>query len=178
MRLVNRVLAFLAAVALACLGAGVALEVIAVRLGADPVLVHWPVAYGWAERNTWHAGSVKLVFALTAVAGLILLVSQLKPRRPSRLPIAADNPATDAALTRRGLAAAIRAAAGEVDGIGDSSVRVRRRRVQVTATSAGASPQTAADLRGALTKAVDSRLDALQLKPRPRASVRVSTRSR
>lgn len=178
MRLLNRVLAFIVAAALACLSIGVIVEVIAVHVAGHPALVQWPVAYRWAEHNTFTAASVKLACAITAAAGLILLVVQLKPRRPSRVLVRAANRATDAALTRRGVASSVQAAVTEVDGIRSGTVRVRRRRVRVTATSAAAQPRSAERLRGALAQAIDSRLDALQLKHRPRIQIRLSTRSR
>lgn len=178
MRLLNRLLAFIVAAALACLGVAVIVEVIAFHLGTHPALVQWPAVYRWGNRNTFSAGSVKLACALTAAVGLILLAVQLKPRRPSRVPVQAASPATDAALTRRGVASAVQAAVTEVDGIRSGTVRVRRRRVRVTATSAAAEARTAQQMRGALAEAVDTRLDALQLKHRPRTKIRLSTRRR
>ena len=61
---------------------------------------------------------------------------ELKPRRVTRLPLRSGDEATDAAVTRRGLAGTLRAAATGVDGISSAAVKVRRRRARVTAAAA------------------------------------------
>jgi Family of unknown function (DUF6286) len=175
-RLVNRLLAALLALAIVVVGVLVVIEVIADRLNDRPAIVHWQHAYEWAHRTEWQSGSVRVTFIVAAVLGLILLLLELKPRRPSRMRIDSDQ--TDAAYTRRGVAASVHAAVTDVDGISRAAVRVRRHRIRVAATTAGVAPYTADALREPATQAAQARLEELQLKPVPSLAVRVTTRSR
>jgi|tagenome__1003787_1003787.scaffolds.fasta_scaffold19667136_2 hypothetical protein len=176
MRLINRLLAALLALALFVLGVLVVVEVIAQRLGNEPAIVDWPQIYNWASQTAWTQGSVRVTCIILAVVGLILLLAELKPRRLKRLPV--DSAASDAAYTRRGVATAIGYAVGDVDGISHTSVTVRRRKVKVQARTAGLEPYTAESLREPATAAARDRLNDLQLASNPKLSVRVTTRSR
>ena len=86
--------------------------------------------------------------------------------------------ATDTALTRRGLAQALRAAATGIDGITGAAVTVRRRRARVAARSAARGRAAADALKQPVTQALRSRLDDLDLYRPPRLKVRVTSRSR
>ncbi|HEX8304034.1 MAG TPA: DUF6286 domain-containing protein [Jatrophihabitans sp.] len=176
MRLVNRLLAALLSLALIVAGVLVVVEVVAQRLGRDPVAVDWPRLYDWGQRTQWQQGSVRVACILLALAGLLLLAAELKRSRPSRL--AARSDTTDAAYTRRGVAGTIRSAVSDVDGISSATVAVTRRKVKVAATTAGLQPFTAESLREPATAAAQQRLDALELQSPPALSVEVSTRSR
>ena len=79
---------------------------------------------------------VRVWSAILIVVGALILTLELKPRRVTRLPLRSGDDATDAAVTRRGLAGMLRAAATGVDGISSATVKVRRRRARVTAASA------------------------------------------
>ena len=176
MRLVNRLLAALLSLALIVAGVLVVVEVVAQRLGRNPAIVDWQQLHDWAKRTPWQQGSVRVACIVLAILGLLLLVAELKRSRPSRLAVRSD--ATDAAYTRRGVAATIRSAVSEVDGINSASVSVSRRKVKVAATTAGLQPFTAETLREPTTEAARQRLDALELQAPPALSVQVSTRSR
>lgn len=176
MRYVNRLLAALLALALAVVAVLLIIEIIAAGVGAQPAVVHWHRAWHWAQRTEWQQGSVRVGCILAALVGLILLTLQLKRRRPSRLRVASAS--TDTAYTRRGVAASVRSAVGDVDGINKSSVTVRRRKVRVAATTAGLQSLTADALRGPVTSAAQARLTELELDPAPSLAVRVRTRSR
>jgi hypothetical protein len=176
MRLVNRLLAALLSLALIVAGVLVVVEVVAQRLGRDPVAVDWPRLYDWVRRTPWQQGSVRVACILLALAGLLLLAAELKRSRPSRLPARSD--ITDAAYTRRGVAGTIRSAVSDIDGISSAKVAVSRRKVKVAATTAGLQPFTAESLREPATAAAQQRLDALELQSPPALSVEVSTRSR
>ncbi len=176
MRLVNRLLAALLSLALIIVGALVVVEVIAQRLGKPPALVHWHHAFDWAKRTTWQQGSVRVTCIVLAALSLLLLLAELKRSRPSRLTVRSEE--ADTAYTRRGVAATIRTAVGDVDGINHAAVSVSRRKVRVAATTAGLQPFTAETLQEPATTAAQRRLDALELDPAPALSVRVTTRSR
>ncbi|HEY0165573.1 MAG TPA: DUF6286 domain-containing protein [Jatrophihabitans sp.] len=176
MRLVNRLLAALLSLALIALGVLVVTEVIAQRLGRRPAAVDWPRLYDWAQRTPWQQGSVRVACIALIALGLLLLAAELKPAKPSRLAVRSDT--TDAAYTRRGVAATVRSAVSDVDGINSASVSVSRRKVKVEATTAGLQPFTAETLQEPATTAARQRLDTLELTDPPALSVHVSTRSR
>lgn len=178
MRLLNRPLAFILAVALAAASILVIIEVIAAAVHASPVVIHWPAWYRWAETTRWDALVVRVWSAILIAVGAILLAIELKPRRATRLRLQSGDPATDAALTRSGLAGTLRAAAMSIDGITSAAVTVRRRRARVAAKSAARGRANAAALKDPLTQALHSRLDDLNMYRPPRLKVRVHARSR
>jgi len=138
MRIVNRLLAALLALALIVGAVLLIIEVIATTLGHQQALVHWHQSYAWAHRTPWQQGSVRVAAATLLVLGFLLLIAELKRPRVSRLPVAAQDAGDqdDVAFTRRGVAAALRAAVTDVDGIMAATVRVKRRSVSVQAQAA------------------------------------------
>ncbi|MGC2654657.1 MAG: DUF6286 domain-containing protein [Mycobacterium sp.] len=176
MRLINRPLAALLSLALITVGVLIVIEVAADRIVNHPALVHWHRVYDWAERTSWTQGSVRVGAIMIAILGVVLLLAELRRGKPQRLPV--DSEVTDAAFTRRGVAATIGGAVDDVDGINHSTVTVKRRKVTVYATTAGRQPYTAQSLREPATEAAQRRLDILALSPAPTLSVRVTTRSR
>jgi hypothetical protein len=178
MRVVNRLLALLLALGVIFAAAIGVIEVIAQRTHVHPVVLNWPGIYHWAAHTSWGAAPVRALSIGLVVVGLLLLVAQLKPRRPTRLPIAAGNPATDAAITRRGLAYSLRNAVTDIDGVNRAQVTVRRRRARIRATVRTTSVRNADTLRTTVTETAQRHLDSLQLIHPPKLSVRVATRER
>jgi Ni/Fe-hydrogenase subunit HybB-like protein len=178
MRLLNRPLAFVLAAALAVASIIVIIEVVAVHLNSGPLLLHWTTWYRWAARTHWDAQVVEVWSAILIVIGAGILALELKPRRVTRLSLRSSHDATDAAVTRGGLAGMLRAAATGVDGISSAAVIVRRRRAQVIATSAARGRPAAEALKLPVTQALRDRLDNLDLRHPPRLKVRVNSRSR
>jgi hypothetical protein len=178
MRLLNRPLAFILALALAAASIIVIIEVIAAASHASPVVVYWPTWYHWARATRWDDLVVRVWSAILIAIGVLILASQLKPRRVARLPLRSGVPATDTALTRNGLAATLRAAATAIDGITSATVTVRRRHARVAARSAARGRTAAAALHDPVTQAVHQRLDDLELSRPPRLTVHVTSRSR
>jgi hypothetical protein len=177
MRHVNRLLAALLCLAIIIAGLLVIIEVIADRIHHRPALVHWHPFYNWAARTEWQAGAVRMTCALLVIAGLVLLIAELRPPRVSRLRLAEEVPHIDAAYTRRGVAAAVRAAAGDVDGIRSARATVKRRKVVVSATAGAADKAVAEQLRESVMAAVQQRLDSLALSSAPSLSATVKPRS-
>jgi hypothetical protein len=175
-RLINRPLAALLSLALLAASALIVIEVAADRLVDHAALIDWHRVYAWAERTSWTQGSVRVGSILIAILGVLLLAVELRRGAPHRLRIASES--TDAAYTRRGVAATLRNAVNDVDGITHTTVTVTRHKISVSATTAGRQPHTAESLRAPATVAAQHRLDTLELSPAPRLSVRVSTRSR
>jgi Ni/Fe-hydrogenase subunit HybB-like protein len=173
MRVLNRPLAFILALALIAGCVILIAEVIGVAVGKTPLLVHWTTWYHWAHRTKWDAGVVRVWSAVLIVIGVLILAVELKPTRARRLPLRSGDDATDAAVTRRGLAGMLRAAATGVDGISSATVKVRRRRARVTAASAARHRAAAEALTEPVIQALRARLDALDLRHPPRLTVHV-----
>ena len=181
MRHANRVLAALLSLALIAAGVLLIIEVIAGRVGNRPAVVDWRPAYDWAKRASWNAGSIRVACAVLILLGLALLIAELKPARVSRLaadPAHADVAGIDTAYTRRGMAAAVRSAVTGVDGVRGASVKVRRRKVTVAATTTARDKATVRSLRDPIVAAARQRLTDLKLRRTPSLSVRVTPRSR
>ncbi|MFI6244414.1 DUF6286 domain-containing protein [Micromonospora sp. NPDC050795] len=178
MRVLNRLLALLLAVGVVLAATVGVIEVIAQRAHHRPVLLNWPGVYDWAARTSWGAAPVLLLSVGLVAVGLLLLIAQLTPRRPARLPIAAVNVATDAAITRRGLAHTLRRTVTGIDGVSHAHVTVRRHRARVSATTRATGDSDTSSLRATLTEAARQQLDALHLSRPPTLSVRVTTRER
>lgn len=181
MRLANRVLAALLSLALIAAGVLLIIEVIAGRVSNRTAVVDWHPAYDWAKRTTWNAGSIRVACVVLILLGLALLIAELKPPRVSRLaadPDQAGAASIDTAYTRRGLAAAIRSAVTGVDGVRRASVKVKRRKIKVAATSAAQGKAAARSLRDPISDAARQRLEALKVRRAPSLSVHVTPRSR
>ncbi|MFD2766253.1 DUF6286 domain-containing protein [Micromonospora eburnea] len=175
MRITNRLLAFLLSLGLALGAVLVLIEIVAYAVGAKPIALNWPGLYRWASGTTWGSGIVRLIGVGLAVIGLLLLAAQLKPRRPDRLPLQPVDPATDAAITRRGLARTLRDAAVEVDGVHDAHVTVGRHLVRLRAEVPDGTAPSADSLHAAIASAAQHRLDALRLATAPALDVRIKT---
>jgi hypothetical protein len=178
MRIVNRALAFVLAVALLAASVILIIEVIAHTLNHAPVIVHWTTWQHWADRTAWNRAVIKDWSIVLIVTGALILLLELKPRRKRRLTFASHADATDAAITTKGLAGTVHAAAVEVDGIRRATVGATTRKVKVKATSAAHDKAAAYAVREPLTQAAQARIDGLALQHPPRLSVRVTARSR
>ncbi len=181
MRLANRVLAALLSLALIVIGVLLVIGVVADRLGNRTAGVNWHPAYAWAGRTTWESGALRVACAVLIVLGLILLIAELKPARASRIAAApgdAGAAGINTAYTRRGVAAAIKLAVSDLDGVRGAAVKVRRRKVTIGATSVFLDKADADDLRQSIAAAAGDRLAKLSLRRSPSVSVHVTTRSR
>src|ERR1700722_16270078 len=117
MRVVNRPLAFILAAALGVAAVIVIIEVIAAASHHNPVVVPWTTWYRWANRTRWDQLVIQIWSAIIIAVGVVLLALELKRPRVTRLSLRSQHDATDAAMTRRGLAKTLRAAATGIDGI-------------------------------------------------------------
>lgn len=178
MRLLNRPLAFILAIALAAASVILIVEVIEFAVGSGPAIVHWTTWYQWAHTTKWNTQVIRVWSAILIVIGVLILALELKPRRITRLLLRSGDEATDAALTRSGLAGTLRAAATGIDGISSAEVTVCRRRARVAARSAARGRAATNTLKQPVSQAVGDRLSALDLQHPPRLKVHVNTRRR
>jgi hypothetical protein len=177
-RIFNRLLAFVVALAIAAAGIITIVEVIGERaFSSGPVIIDWRGMLRWGQHNTWQAMSVELACGATALVGLLLVLLQVKPRRPSRIPLQAGENTT-VALTRGGMATTVRAAALDVEGISGAKVKVRHSRIAVKVRSAAVTNSEAQAYSGPVHDAVSEQLDPLEPRQRQRIKVRVQTRSK
>jgi hypothetical protein len=175
-RLLDRVLAPLLALLVAAAAVVLAVEVVAVAVGTGPIWVDWTSAYQQGAERSWQDGTVRLLCAGLLVLGLALLLAELKPRRPARLPLRTTLADLDAAVSRHGLASTARTAAMQVDGVGSTSVRVRRRSVRIAARARYRDAERARALRDPIHQAVATRLERLELARPVKVRVRVTSR--
>lgn len=178
MRLLNRPLAFILAAALTVAAIIVIIEVIGFAVHKSPIVLHWTTWYHWAKMTHWNQLVIQVWSAILMLIGLLVLAIELKPRRITRLVLRSDQAATDAAVTRAGLAGALRAAATGVDGVSAAAVTVRRRRARVVALAAARGKPATEALNEPVSQAVHQRLDQLDLRHPPHLTVRVNSRSR
>ncbi len=174
MRLLNRPLAFLLAAALGFAAVMVVVEVVALAVGAKPVLFTWTT---WAKNGhttVWNSDFVLTVSIVAIVVGALLLLLELKPARSKRVRLTSDNNATDAAMTRQGLAGAARGAAEDVDGISKAGAASSGRTVTVTARAAASDKSAADALQQPVTDAVTRKLESLGLTRAPRVRVKIN----
>lgn len=171
LHLINRLLAALLSLAVVAGAVLLIAEVARWALG----MKEWVVPY----QDWWRSGTdlpvgddrLLIVAAFLAGAGLLLLLFELAPRRPTAL---ATVPLADGVLTvttRGGVRSAAVSAARSVSGVRSASASVRRRKVGVTAhtRARGVGP----DLRQLVREAVEESLAALELQSRPRVRVSV-----
>ena len=178
MRILNRFLAFILALAVLAVCVIVIVEVIGYAINGEHVIVDWMSWQRWAERTHFNSTVIKVLSIVFIVVGLILLLAELKPRRVTRVTLQSDESATDAAITTKGIAVVAKAATTDVDGISDASASASHRRVTVTATAAERDKAYAQALTAPVTTAVQTRLDSLRMQRHPRLSVHVKPRSR
>lgn len=178
MRIINRPLGFLLAVALLAASVIVIIEVIAVATHSSYAVIDWHVWYRWAGRTHWKKGVIRVWAVVLIVAGLALLALQLKPRRTPRLQIATDDEATDAAITRRGLRDAVRSAASGIDGVSTAKVAVSRRKIAVIGTAAARDRAAADKFSEPVREAIEAKLEPLRLRRPPTVSVRMTPRGK
>lgn len=173
MRVANRPLALILAAALLTVAVVVIAEVIGFAINHSPLLVPWPTWYHWASATHWNAMVVRFWATVMMIVGLVLLAMELKRRRATRLSLRSTDEATDATVTRRGLARMLRTEAARVDGITGATVRVSRMRARVLAASSARGQAAASALTEPVTQALMTRLDGLNMRHAPRLSVRV-----
>lgn len=176
MRVIERFLALILALALPVGAVLLALEVGWAVTGHRPLFVPWHGAYTSGQRKAWDTAPARIIAVVSLLVGLLLLLAELKPRRPSRLAMTPGPAGVDAAITRASLRTTLRWAAAGVDGISGATAKVTKRRAKVSAVSRLGSPDTAQRLTGELDRALRGRLDALKLAKPPKLRARVAPR--
>lgn len=176
MRVLERFLSLLLALAVVVGAVLLALEVGWAVAGRKPLLVYWRSAYTSGTTDSWDSTPARALAIVLLALGLLLLLAELKPRRASRLRMVSDDPTIDVAITRRSLRASLINAARQIDGVSRAKAKVSPRKATVKAVSRLGSADTARSLTGELDSALQARLGAMQLATTPRLRTRVSPR--
>lgn len=136
MSITNRVLSVLLALAFLVLGIVTVVEIVGRAVGhAGHVLIPYARPARWLDGQTWTAHWVEAGLIVLAVLGLVLLISQLKPRTPGLLVLHSDVDGVDVAVPRASLAKAMTRVAGDVDGISAAKATLKPRTASVAVTS-------------------------------------------
>ncbi|OII65139.1 hypothetical protein BJP40_17980 [Streptomyces sp. CC53] len=168
----RRFLVAFVSLVLAAAGAAVAIDVVAVGTGNAPVV--WPQRSMTRELRThqWGDDAIMAVAAGIAVIGLVLLWAALSSGRRRAVRVDTVDEHTRTELTRRGLRRTVGAAVGQVDGVDDHRVRVRGRRVKVSATTPLRERQ---GLQDRITEVAAEQLAAIRTATAYKVTVKVRT---
>lgn len=175
MRVFDRVVAIVLGLVLLGLGVLVTVEVIwSNGMGRSGHLVlPYESSSRYLHHHTWSSGPVRAISAAVAVVGLILLLLELKRRRPATLTMAGSSAGVVTGISRRSLGRVLTHVAGSMSGIAKAQARVSRRRVTVRARTHLRDP---GDLEQQLGRELAESLDSMQLARPLRQRVRLSHR--
>ena len=172
MRLANRVLAAVVALALFVGGLLIAVEIVVAGFDRRPWVVPHDRWYTSARLRSWESAPPRWIFIGLVVAGLALLLSQLARRRPTSLALTPG--AVPADLGRRSLERSLVREASRVDGVSAVKAKIKDDRADVVASS---NRRQTDDLGPRVTQALDRKMGALGLARPPAVRVKVNGRS-
>ncbi|MDQ3643652.1 MAG: alkaline shock response membrane anchor protein AmaP [Actinomycetota bacterium] len=172
MRVANRVLAAVLALALFVGGLLIAVEIVVAGFDRRPWVVPHDDWYTSARLRSWESAPPRWIFIGLAAAGLTLLISQLARRRATTLALAPGSVPAD--LGRRSLEKSLVRAASRVDGVSAAKAKIKNDKADVVASS---NRRQTDDLGPAVTEALDRRMGALGLARPPAVRVKVNGRS-
>lgn len=172
MRIVNRVLAAVLALAMLVGGLLVAVEIVVAGFDRRPWVIPHDDWYTSARARSWESAPPRWIFIGLVVAGLLLLLAQLARRRPTTLAMVPGGVPAD--VGRRSLEKALVREATKVDGVAAAKARIAKERAEVIATS---NRRQTDDLPPRVTQALDRRMGGLGLARLPSVRVKVQGRS-
>lgn len=173
MRVLNRIVSAVLALALLVGGVVVAVEIVAAFFGREePLLLPWDEWYRSAIETPWSDPDLRLAFALMLLAGVGLLWLEAASRRPMAVAMASREGTAPADLDRRGLERWLAGRVSNVDGVAKAKVRIDKKGAHVDAVTPG---RETGPVREQLESAAGEALDELDLaRPLP---VRVRVQS-
>jgi Family of unknown function (DUF6286) len=177
MALFDRLAAFVVALAVLLVGVLVPAEILRTAVLDKPghLILPWETLGQFLTGHQWSTSPILTISGMTAGVGLVLLLAELKRRRPGLLALSTEDRNTTAGTTRRSLQRALAAQAEEVDGVSSASAKIRRGRASVTATTGLRDP---GDIRQRLIDQLTGWLDSLDLVEVPPLRTRLNTRER
>ncbi len=174
-KLTNRLLAVLVALALLVLGVLVVVEIAWVLLlgGSTEVLLPYTGITDYLAGLAWDSRPARAILIGMVIIGGLLLLTELRRSRPGLLTLASSGGSVTVGADRRSVEKAVAASATDVEGVSAAVARVSSRKISVSAV---AGPRDASGLREALTSRMQSWLEGLNLANPPALSVRVDER--
>jgi hypothetical protein len=172
MRVPNRILAAVLALALFVGGLLVAVEIVVAGFDRRPWVLPHDRWYTSARLRTWDSAPPRWIFIGLIAAGLLLLFLQLARRRPTAFSLTPG--AIPADVGRRSLEKALVREATRVDGVTAAKVKVGDEKADVVASS---NRRQTDDLGPRVTQALDRRLSTVGLARPPAVRVKVQGRS-
>jgi hypothetical protein len=172
MRVVNRIVAAVVALALLVGGLLVAVEIVVAGFDHRPWVLPHDKWYRSARTRSWESPPTRWLMIGLVAAGLLLLLLQLARRRPATLPLSPA--AVPADLGRRSLERALVREASRVDGVSSAKARVDGEKAEVVATT---NRRQTAEMQPRLAAALDRRIGSLGLARPPAVRVKVHGRS-
>src|SRR3954451_15437832 len=137
MRVFDRLLSVLIALALLVLGLTVTVEVVHTFFGQPGhLLLPWEDLAGWARGSTWSDLLVRALGAAVTIVGLALLLTEIRRRRAGLVTLSPRVDGVTSGVTRSSLTRALAATAEDVDGVRSASAPLRRRRADIKAVTA------------------------------------------
>ena len=171
MRIANRVLAAVLALALLVGGLIVAVEIVVAGFDRRPWVLPHDDWYRSARQRTWESAPPRWIFIGLIAAALVLLFVQLARRRPTVLPLTPG--AVPADLGRRSLERSLVREARSVDGIAAAKAKIGKEKAEVVASS---NRRQTDDLEPAVSQALDRRMAAIGLARPPAVRTKVQGR--
>ncbi len=175
MRVFDRVVAVILGVVVLGLGALVTAEVIWSK-GFDRsghLVLPYESSSRYLHQHVWSSTPIRAISAAVAAVGLIVLLLELKRRRPGLLTMAGSTAGVVTGISRRSLRRALTRVATSMPGISEAKTRVSRRRASVRARSPLRDP---GDHQQQLYRKLSESLDSMQLTRPLRLQTRLSHR--
>lgn len=175
MRIFDRIAAIILSIVLFGLGILTTVEVIWTKgLGhTNHLVLPYASTNRYLHQHVWDSTPVRVISAVVAAVGLILLLLELKPRRPGILTMAGSTAGVVTGISRRSLGHTLSRAATSVPGVAEAKTRVGRSRARVRARTRLRDP---GDLERLLHRELAEALDDLQLTRPPRLRLKLSHR--
>jgi len=171
-KLTNRVLAVMVALALLVLSVLVLVEIVWILAlgGTQPVVLPYPPVTDYLAELTWNSAPARAILIGLVIVGLLLIAAEFRRSKPGLLTLASSSAPVTAGVERRTLQKAAAAAATDVDGISTARARVSRRQVNVSAVSG---LRDGGGLQDQVAARMQSWIDELNLASPPALSVKV-----
>lgn len=131
MALVNRIVVLVLLLGVVAAAVLAAMELVLAGLDQPPLLTSPDEVEDMLRQATWQDPTVQFATAVTGVAGLLLVLAQLKPRRPDTVEIEPLAEGRNIVLDRHGMEAELERRVVAHDDIVAAHVRWRRFRLRV-----------------------------------------------
>ena len=162
MRVFDRVVAVILGLVLLGLGALVTAEVIWSKgfERSGHLVLPYESSSRYLHQHAWSSTPIRAISAAVAAVGLILLLLELKRRRPGLLTMTDSTAGVVTGISRRSLRRALTLVATSLPGISEAKTRLSRRRAGIRARSPLRDP---GDLQQQLYRELSESLDSMQL---------------